>query len=65
MTSSLRTLFPGARLGTYLRHALLKLSKKLAAVASPVRKALRSRFHTLLHRACQRKGLRGCALGQR
>ena len=64
-TSSLRTLFPGARLGTYLRHALLKLSKKLAAVASPVRKPLRSRFHTLFHRACQRKGLRGCALGQR
>ena len=65
MTSSLRTLFPGARLGTYLRHALLKLSKKLAAVASPVRKALRSRFHTLLHRARQRPGLRVCALGQR
>jgi hypothetical protein len=64
-TSSLRTLFPGARLGTYLRHALLKLSKKLAAVASPVRKALRSRFHTLLHRARQRPGLRVCALGQR
>jgi hypothetical protein len=64
-TKSLRALFPGARLGCCLRHALLKLPKKLAAVASPVRKALRSRFHTLLHRARQRKGLRVVALGQR
>src|SRR5215470_10181517 len=37
-TKSLRTLFPGARLGTCLRHALLKLPKKLVAIASPVRK---------------------------
>jgi hypothetical protein len=62
---SLRTLFPGARLGNCLRHALTKLPKKLAATASPVRKALRSQFHTLLSRACQRKGLRVFALGQR
>ena len=46
-TKSLRTLFPGARLGNCLRHALLKLPKKLAAITSPVRKALRSQFHTL------------------
>src|SRR5919108_1923368 len=39
-TSSLRTLFPGARLGTCLRHALLKLPKKLTAIASPVRQSL-------------------------
>jgi hypothetical protein len=64
-TKSLRTLFPGARLGTCLRHALLKLPKKLAAIASPVRKALRTKFHTLLYRARQRKGLRVFALGQR
>jgi hypothetical protein len=64
-TSSMRTLFPGARLGTCLRHALLKLPKKLAAIPSPVRTALRSQFHTLLHRARQRKGLRVFALGQR
>jgi hypothetical protein len=62
---SMRTLFPRARLGTCLRHALLKLPKKLVAIASPVRKALRSQFHTLLHRARQRKGLRVFALGQR
>jgi hypothetical protein len=62
---SLRTLFPGARLGNCLRHALTKLPKKLTAIASPVRKALRSRFHTLLSRARQRKGLRVFALGQR
>src|SRR5215510_5106045 len=64
-TKSLRTLFPGARLGTCLRHALLKLPKKLVAIASPVRKALRTQFHTLLYRARQRKGLRVFALGQR
>jgi hypothetical protein len=64
-TKSLRTLFPGVRVGTCLRHALLKLPKKLAAVASPVRHALRSQFHTLLYRARQRKGLRVFALGQR
>ena len=64
-TKSLRTLFPGVRLGTCLRHALLKLPKKLAAVTSPVRKALRTQFHTLWYRARQRKGLRVFALGQR
>jgi hypothetical protein len=61
---SLRTLFPGARLGNCLRHALTKLPKKLAAIASPVRKALRTQFHTLWYRAHQRRGLRVCALGQ-
>src|ERR671911_2247674 len=64
-TKSLHTLFPGARLGNCLRHAITKLPKKLAAIASPVRKALRSQFHTLLYRACQRQGLRVFALGQR
>src|SRR5262249_58568894 len=64
-TKSLRTLFPGVRVGTCLRHALLKLPKKLAAIASPVRKTLRTQCHTLLYRARQRKGLRVFALGQR
>jgi hypothetical protein len=64
-TKSMRTLFPGVRVGTCLRHALLKLPKKLAAIPSPVRQALRSKFHTLLYRARQRKGLRVFALGQR
>jgi hypothetical protein len=64
-TKSLRTLFPGARLGNCLRHALLKLPKKLAAITSPLRKVLRTRFHTLWYRARQRKGLRVFALGQR
>jgi hypothetical protein len=50
-TSSLRTLFPGVRLGTCFRHALLKLPKKLVAIVSPVRQALRTQFHTLLYRA--------------
>src|SRR5262245_57137341 len=62
---SMRTLFPGVRLGNCLRHALTKLPGKLAAIASPVRKALRSQFHTLLYRARQRKGLRVFALWQR
>jgi hypothetical protein len=64
-SKSMRTLFPGARLGNCLRHAINKLPRKLTAIASPVRKALRSQFHTLLHRARQRKGLRVFALGQR
>jgi hypothetical protein len=64
-TKSMRTLFPSARLGNCLRHAINKLPKKLVAIASPLRKALRSRFHTVLHRARQRKGLRVFALGQR
>jgi hypothetical protein len=64
-TSSMRTLFPGVRLGTCLRHALLKLPKKLVAIPSPVPQALRTQFHTLLYRARQRKGLRVFALGQR
>jgi hypothetical protein len=64
-TKSMRTLFPGARLGNCLRHALTKLPKKLTAIASPVRQALRSQFHTLWYRARQRKGLRVFALGQR
>ena len=64
-TKSLRTLFPGVRVGICLRHALLKLPKKLVAIASPVRKALRTPFHTLWFRARQRKSLRVFALGQR
>jgi hypothetical protein len=47
-TKSMRTRFPGARLGFGLRHALLKLPKKLVAIASPGRQALRTQFHTLL-----------------
>jgi hypothetical protein len=62
---SLRTLFPGARLGTCWRHAVIRLPGKLAAIASPIRQALRSRFHTLLYRARQRQGLRIFALSQR
>jgi hypothetical protein len=64
-TKSMRTLFPGVRVGNCLRHALLKLPKKLTAIASPLRKRLRTQFHTLWYRARQRKGLRVFALGQR
>jgi len=64
-TKSMRTLFPGARLGNCLRHALNKLPGKPIAITSPVRKALRTQFHTLLYRGRQRKGLRVFALGQR
>ena len=64
-TSRLRTLFPGARLGNCLRHAINKLPGKLVAIASPVRKALRTQFHTLWYRARQRTSLRVFALGQR
>src|SRR5499425_1753214 len=64
-TRSMQTLFPGVRVGTCLRHALLKLPKKLVAIASPARKTLRTQFHALWYRARQRKNLRVFALGQR
>jgi hypothetical protein len=63
--SSMRTLFPGARLGFCLRHALNKLPDKLVGVPASVRRGLRSKFHALLHRCRQRKSLRVVALGQR
>jgi hypothetical protein len=63
--SSMRTLFPGARQGFCLRHALNKLPDKLIGLSAPVRQGLRSQFHTLLHRCRQRKSLRVVALGQR
>jgi transposase-like protein len=63
--SSMRTLFPGARLGYCLRHALNKLPAKLIGVSASVRQGLRSQFHLLLHRCRQRKSLRVVALGQR
>src|SRR6266480_4101461 len=63
--SSMRALFPGARLGFCLRHALNKLPAKLIGVSASVRQGLRSTFHALLHRCRQRKSLRVVALGQR
>jgi hypothetical protein len=63
--SSMRTLFPGARLGFCLRHALNKLPSKLIGVSAAVRQGVRSKFHALLHRCRQRKSLRVVALGQR
>jgi len=63
--SSMRTLFPGARLGSCRRHALNKLPDKLIGVSAPVRQGLRAKFHALLHRCRQRKSLRVVALGQR
>ena len=64
-TKSMRTLFPGARLGYCLRHVLNKLPSKLMGLAAPVRKGLRSQFHTLLSRCRTRTNLRVVALGQR
>ena len=63
--SSMRTLFPKARLGFCLRHALDKLPDKLIGLSATVRQGLRSTFHTLLHRCRQRKSLRVVSLGQR
>jgi hypothetical protein len=64
-TRSMQTLFPGARLGHCLRHALNKLPDKLVGLAAPVRQGLRSQFHTVFHRCRQRTSLRVVALGQR
>ena len=63
--NSMRTLFPKARLGCCLRHALNKLPDKLVGVSAAVRQGLRSQFHALLHWCRQRKSLRVVALGQR
>jgi hypothetical protein len=63
--SSMRTLFPRARLGFCLRHALNKLPDKLIGLSATVRQGLRSTFHTLLHRCRQRTSLRVVSLGQR
>ena len=63
--SSMRTLFPGARLGLCLRHALNKLPDKRIGVSASVRQGLRSKFHALLHRCRQRTSLRVVSLGQR
>jgi hypothetical protein len=62
---SMRTVCPGARLGTCWRHAVIQLPGTRAASASPVRQAVRSRLHPRLYRARQRQGLRIFALGQR
>src|SRR5438105_13025027 len=62
---SMRPLFPGARLGLCLRHALNKLPDKLIGVSASVRQGLRSKFHALLPRCRQRSSLRVVALGQR
>src|SRR6266404_1844201 len=64
-TKSMQTLFPTARLGFCLRHALNKLPDKLIGLSAPVRQGLRAKFHALLHRCRQRKSLRVVALGQR
>ena len=64
ITKSMRTLFPGARLGYCLHYALNKLPDTLVGIAAPVRQGLRSKFHTLLHRCRQRKCLRVVSLGQ-
>ena len=64
-TRSMKTLFPRARLGHCLRHALNKLPDKLVGLAVPLRQGLRSKFHSLFHRCRQRKSLRVVALGQR
>ncbi len=55
--SSMRTLFPRARLGNCLRHALNKLPSKLIGLSAPIRQDLRSKFHALLHRCRQRTGV--------
>src|SRR5881409_3596267 len=51
-TSSMRTLFPGARLGYCLRHALNKLPSKLVGLSAPVRQGLRSKFHGSVTNDC-------------
>src|SRR4029453_1863871 len=62
---SMRTLFPRARLGLCLRHALNKLPDKLIGLAAPLRKGVRSTLPRVFPRCRQRTSLRVVALGQR
>ena len=48
---SMQTLFPRARLGFCLRHALNKLPDKLIGLAAPLRKGLRSTLHRVFQSA--------------
>jgi hypothetical protein len=54
---SLWALFPEARLGYCLHHALNKLPDKLVDLAAPVPQGSHSKFHALLHRCRQRRRL--------
>ena len=62
--TSVRTLFPEARLGNCLLHAVNRLPGKFTTISSSLRKACRSQFYRLFQRCRQRKGLRVFALGQ-
>ncbi len=62
-TSSMRMLFPGARLGTCLRHAINKLPGTLVALASPVRMALRSQVPHPVVPGTPAQGLAGVCVG--
>src|SRR5229473_5300524 len=64
-TKRMRALFPRARLGHGLRHALTKLPDKLIGLAAPLRQGVRAQFHTVLPRCRQRPSVRVVALGQR
>src|SRR5256712_983318 len=55
--SRMRTLFPGARLGSCLRHALNKLPVKLVGVSASVRRGQRSTFQAMIIRCIQLKSL--------
>src|SRR5207302_9378922 len=61
-TRSMKTLFPGARLGNCLRHSLNQLPDTLVGLAAPVRQGLRLDVHTLFNCCRQRTSLRVVAL---
>ena len=62
--TSLRRLFPTARLGSCWLHAVMKLPGKLTATSSEVRQGLSQQFAKLLFGSRERKSLRVFALGQ-
>ena len=64
-TKSMRTLFPGARLGNVSATRSSSSRRNSWPSRRPSARHLRTQFHTLLYRARQRKGLRVFALGQR
>src|SRR3989454_1666170 len=67
-TKSMQTLFPTARLGFCLRHALNKLPDKLIGVSAPVRQGLRAKFqgHSVFVEALHDRfpeAIKGCVRG--
>lgn len=62
---SLRSLFPGARIGNCILHAAKKVNGKIKAISSSLREELSFQFYNLFRKARKRKGLRVFSFSQK